>query len=100
MGVAAMGEDHPFQEIQVSGQQMLQVGFDRMAAVGRKKGLGLVDLDRGIHQSEGMTPGGLNHFFRDERAKGADSGPVGGQIGPQLPIISGGEGFDFNLDFF
>ena len=100
MGVAAMRKDHPFQEIQVSGQQMLQIGFDRMATIGRKEGLGLVDLDRGIHQAEGMTPGGLNHLFRDIGTEETDGRPVGGQSGPQFLIISGGEGFDFSLEFF
>jgi hypothetical protein len=54
-GIAAMGKDHPFQKMEFLLEEAFEGGFDQMAAIRRKMGLGMRDLDRRAHETKRMA---------------------------------------------
>jgi hypothetical protein len=59
-GIAAMGKDNSFQEMELFLKEAFEGRFDQMAAIRRKMSLGMGDLDRGTHETKGMATGSMD----------------------------------------
>jgi hypothetical protein len=86
-----MGKDDPFQKIELILEEAFKGGFDQMAAIRRKMGLSMRNLNRRSHQPKRMPTCGIDQFLRHIRAEKTDGLPIFGEMESDLFISHGGD---------
>jgi hypothetical protein len=93
-GIAAMSKDDPFQKKELFLEEAFEGGFDQMAAIRRKMGLGMGDLDRSTHETKWMATGSMNELLRYIRAEKTNGHAVLWKKRDDFPITQRGNRLD------
>jgi len=93
-GIAAMGKDNSFQEMELFLKEAFERGFDQMAAIRRKMSLNMGYLDRSTHETKGMAASSMEKLFGNIGTEKADGLPSLRKVGSDFSIPHGGNCFD------